>query len=226
MNRPVVLVVDDEQQIQKLLDIVLTSNDLAVRMASTGTEAVQQVASNPPDLILLDLNLPDRSGMDVLRQLRQWYARPILVLSVVDDEDVVIQALDLGATDYLTKPFRSGELLARIRSCLRRDSVRSAQPIIQASDLTIDLVAMAVKRKGDLIHLTSTEFQLLAYMARNEGRVLTHRQLLREVWGVGHQTDTQYLRVFVAQLRKKLEVDASNPSHIVTESGIGYRFCL
>lgn len=226
MKRPDILVVDDEPQIQKLLEVVLSNSEMSVRIAPNGSLGIQQTASSAPDLVILDLNLPDRNGHEVIRQVRQWYERPIIVLSVNNDEETVVKALDLGATDYLSKPFRTGELLARIRACLRGSTTNNAHPVIQSSNFQIDLAAMAVKRSGELLHLTAKEFQLLAYMARNEGRVLTHRQLLREVWGVGHQTDTQYLRVFVVQLRKKLEIDPSNPVHIITESGIGYRFCL
>lgn len=225
MNRPEVLVIDDEPQIQRLLEVVLSTNGMAARTAATGTEGIRLAASHPPDLVLLDINLPDMNGQEVLRQLRQWYTRPVIMLSVLNDEQGVVQALDNGATDYLTKPFRTGELLARMRSCMRRQATDNAEPTISIGDLVLDLAAMSVRRSGELIHLTSTEFHLLALMARNEGRVLTHRHLLREVWGVGHQDDTQYLRVFVAQLRKKLEVDPSRPAHIITESGVGYRFC-
>jgi two-component system KDP operon response regulator KdpE len=198
---------------------------MAAQTASTGTEGIRLAASHPPDLILLDINLPDMNGQEVLRQLRQWYTRPVIMLSVLNDEQGVVQALDNGATDYLTKPFRTGELLARMRSCMRRQAADPGNPVIRIGDLEIDLAAMAVRRNGELIHLTSTEFHLLSLMASNEGRVLTHRHLLREVWGVGHQDDTQYLRVFVAQLRKKLEADPARPAHIITESGVGYRFC-
>jgi two-component system KDP operon response regulator KdpE len=193
--------------------------------ASTGTEGLHMAAAHTPDLILLDIGLPDRSGHEVLRQLRQWCSRPIIMLSVQDGEQDIVLALDNGATDYLSKPFRTGELLARIRSCLRRGEVATTDAVFTFGDLQMDLEAHTVKRMGEIIKLTSTEYNLLSLFVRNEGKVLTHRYILREVWGIGYQTETQYLRVFVAQLRKKLELDPTRPKHIITESGVGYRFC-
>jgi two-component system KDP operon response regulator KdpE len=225
MNKPEILIIDDEPQIRKLLQIALESNDMRVRQASTGTEGLHMAAAHTPDLILLDIGLPDRSGHEVLRQLRQWCSRPIIMLSVQDGEQDIVLALDNGATDYLSKPFRTGELLARIRSCLRRGEVTTTDAVFTFGDLQMDLEAHTVKRMGEIIKLTSTEFNLLSLFVRNEGKVLTHRYILREVWGIGYQTETQYLRVFVAQLRKKLELDPTRPKHIITESGVGYRFC-
>ncbi|MCF8257680.1 MAG: response regulator [Flavobacteriales bacterium] len=225
MNKPEILIIDDEPQIRKLLQIALESNDMRVRQASTGTEGLHMATAHTPDLILLDIGLPDHSGHEVLRQLRQWCSRPIVMLSVQDGEQDIVQALDNGATDYLSKPFRTGELLARIRSCLRRGEVGTTDAIFTFGDLQMDLEAHTVKRAGAVIKLTSTEYNLLSLFVRNEGKVLTHRHILREVWGIGYQTETQYLRVFVAQLRKKLEQDPTRPKHIITESGVGYRFC-
>ncbi len=225
MNKPEILIIDDEPQIRKLLQIALESNDMRVRQASTGTEGLHMATAHTPDLILLDIGLPDRSGHEVLRQLRQWCSRPIIMLSVQDGEQDIVLALDNGATDYLSKPFRTGELLARIRSCLRRGEVATTDAIFTFGDLQMDLEAHTVKRMGEVIKLTSTEYNLLSLFVRNEGKVLTHRHILREVWGIGYQTETQYLRVFVAQLRKKLEQDPTRPKHIITESGVGYRFC-
>jgi two-component system, OmpR family, KDP operon response regulator KdpE len=225
MNKPEILIIDDEQQIRKLLQIALESNDMRVRQASTGTEGLHMATAHTPDLILLDIGLPDRSGHEVLRQLRQWCSRPIIMLSVQDGEQDIVLALDNGATDYLSKPFRTGELLARIRSCLRRGEVGPTDAIFTFGDLQMDLEAHTVKRMGEIIKLTSTEYNLLSLFVRNEGKVLTHRHILREVWGIGYQTETQYLRVFVAQLRKKLEQNPTRPKHIITESGVGYRFC-
>jgi two-component system KDP operon response regulator KdpE len=225
MNKPEILIIDDEPQIRKLLQIALESNDMRVRQASTGTEGLHMAAAHTPDLILLDIGLPDRSGHEVLRQLRQWCSRPIIMLSVQDGEQDIVLALDNGATDYLSKPFRTGELLARIRSCLRRGEVTTTDAVFTFGDLQMDLEAHTVKRMGEIIKLTSTEYNLLSLFVRNEGKVLTHRYILREVWGIGYQTETQYLRVFVAQLRKKLELDPTRPKHIITESGVGYRFC-
>ncbi len=225
MNKPEILIIDDEPQIRKLLQIALESNDMRVRQASTATEGLHVAAAHTPDLILLDIGLPDRSGHEVLRQLRQWCSRPIIMLSVQDGEQDIVLALDNGATDYLSKPFRTGELLARIRSCLRRGEVGTTDAVFTFGDLQMDLEAHTVKRMGEIIKLTSTEYNLLSLFVRNEGKVLTHRHILREVWGIGYQTETQYLRVFVAQLRKKLEQDPTRPKHIITESGVGYRFC-
>lgn len=224
MNRAGILVIDDEPAIRKLLRIVLESNGYEVREADNGREGMLMAGNHPPDLVLLDLGLPDRSGQDVLMDLRGWYSRAIIILSVQDGEADIVRALDNGATDYITKPFRTGELLARIRSAIRRNSADAGNAVLVCGDLEIDLAGRSVKRDGVPVRLTATEFNLLALLARNEGRVLTHRHLLKEVWGLGFQAETQYLRVFVRALRKKLEVDPERPQHITTESGVGYRF--
>ncbi|HEY3386988.1 MAG TPA: response regulator [Saprospiraceae bacterium] len=225
MNKAEILVIDDESQIRKLLEIILESNDYKSRMASTGKEGIIMAANHPPDLIILDLGLPDKSGHDVLKELRTWYQKAIIILSVQQHEEDIVAALDHGATDYLTKPFRTGELLARIRSSLRRNSTDTEQAILVIGDLYLDLANRLVKRKDEPVKLTPTEYNLLILFARNEGKVLTHHFILKEIWGVAYQNETQYLRVFVAQLRKKIEDDANQPLHIVTESGVGYRFC-
>jgi two-component system KDP operon response regulator KdpE len=225
MSLQEILVIDDEPQIRKLLQITLESNGYTVRMATTSKEGLLMAANHPPAMILLDLGLPDMSGHELLKQLREWYTRPIIILSVLSHEEDIIRALDNGANDYLTKPFRTGELLARIRSTLRKENAPENNPVIDAGDLQIDLVARTLKRNGELLKLTATEYNLIALFARNEGKVLTHQFILREIWGVGFQSETQYLRVFVAQLRKKIETDPNHPKHIVTESGVGYRFC-
>ena len=219
------MIIDDEPQIRKLLKITLESNQYHVAQASTGKEGLMLAASHPPDLILLDLGLPDADGHTILKELRQWYNNPVVILSVVDREADIVKALDNGAADYLTKPFRSGELLARIRSAIRRNTDANIDKPIICDDLEIDLSARLVKKRNEVVKLTTTEFNLLALFARNEGKVLTHQYLLKEVWGVGYQDQTQYLRVFVAQLRKKIEDNPNVPCHIVTESGVGYRFC-
>ena len=224
MNKAEVLVIDDEAPIQKLLEITLESNDYKVRSAFTAKEGLLQAAHHSPDLILLDLGLPDKSGHDVLLELRQWYQKSILILSAQDNEADIVKALDNGATDYLTKPFRTGELLARIRAAIKRNSVESNSSIHRYTDLEIDFAARTVRRNSTEIALTNTEFNLLALMSKNEGKVLTHHYLLKEIWGPGYQTETQYLRVFIAQLRKKIEKDPNQPQHIITLSGIGYRF--
>lgn len=224
MTKAEVLIIDDEAPIQKLLRITLESNGYAVRQAMTGHEGVVMAANHPPELVLLDIGLPDRSGHEVLKDLRGWYTRAIIVLSVQDSEADIVRALDEGATDYITKPFRTGELLARIRSAIRRSSAREDNSVVTCGDLEIDLVGRSVKKDGGPVRLTATEFNLLALFARNEGRVLTHHYLLKEVWGVGFQEETQYLRVFVRALRRKIETDPERPAHLTTESGVGYRF--
>ncbi|WP_158839966.1 response regulator [Polaribacter sp. L3A8] len=224
MNKAEILIIDDEPQIRKLLQINLESNNYKVTQASTGNEGLILSANHPPELILLDIGLPDKSGHDILKELREWYNRPIIILSVLDNETDIVSALDNGATDYLTKPFRTGELLARIRSAIKRSQNTENNSVIICGSIIIDLVARIVKRNDEIIKLTSTEYNLLALFAKNEGKVLTHQYLLKEIWGYSYQTETQYLRVFVGTLRKKIEKNPNNPQHIITESGVGYRF--
>ena len=209
----------------RLLEITLTLNNYKVMLASTSREGISAAATYNPSLILLDLGLPDEDGLQVLNKLREWYTNPIIILSVRSSEDDIIKALDIGANDYLTKPFRTGELLARIRTAIRlfQGSGKSDAQLIFGS-VAIDLSGHTARKNGVLLKLTSTEFSLLAILAKNSGRVLTHQYLLKEVWGHGYLDQTQYLRVFVAQLRKKIEEDPSHPSLIITEPGIGYRF--
>lgn len=225
MNNPEILIIDDEPQIRKLLQIILESNDYKVTQASTAKEGILLTASHPPDLILLDIGLPDKSGHEVLKELRVWFTKPIIMLSVQSAETDIIEALDNGATDYLTKPFRTGELLARIRSSIRRTNTDKNESVILHGDLQIDLVARTVKLNDQILKLTTTEYNLMALFAVNEGRVLTHQFILKEIWGVGSQTETQYLRVFVGTLRKKIEPIPNQPQYIITENGVGYRFC-
>ena len=224
MSKAEILIIDDEPQIRKLLQINLESNDYKVIQASSGKEGLVLSASHPPDLILLDIGLPDKSGHEILKALREWYNKPIIMLSVLDNETDIVNALDNGATDYLTKPFRTGELLARIRSAIRRSQHTDNDAIISCGDIEIDVVARTVKRDGEFIKLTTTEYNLLILFAKNEGRVLTHQYILKEIWGYSYQTETQYLRVFVGTLRKKIEAYHNHPEHIITESGVGYRF--
>lgn len=224
MSNATILVIDDEVQIRKLLQITLESNDYRVMQASTAREGTTGAATHPPDLILLDLGLPDESGHDVLQQLREWYTKPVIILSVQSSEEDIVKALDNGANDYLVKPFRTGELLARIRSAIRGNSSEVNDPVIDCGNLQIDLSARVVKQNDAIIKLTTTEYALLALFAKNEGKVLTHHYLLKEIWGPGYISQSQYLRVFIAQLRKKIEDDANRPVHIITESGVGYRF--
>jgi two-component system KDP operon response regulator KdpE len=177
-----------------------------------------------PVLIILDLGLPDFDGIEILKKLREWYDKPVIILSVRNSEDDIIKALDLGANDYLTKPFRTGELLARIRVAIRQNEGNSDEPVLEFGSLTIELANHKARRNNEIIKLTSTEFSLLALLAKNEGRVLTHQYILKEIWGMGYIEQTQYLRVFIAQLRKKIEEDPAKPKLLNTESGIGYRF--
>ena len=224
MNDANILIVDDEPQIRRMLSITLQSSGYRVAEAETGKDAVTIIANHPPDLILLDLGLPDQNGQDVLRHLREWYSNPIIILSVQTSETEIVTALDNGANDYLVKPFRTGELLARIRSAIRKINEADNTHVTEFGDLTIDFVSRTVRRNNQTIKLTQTEYSLLILFAKNEGKVLTHQYLLKQVWGPTYIDESQYLRVFVAQLRKKIEKDANRPTHIVTESGVGYRF--
>jgi len=224
MNSGEILIIDDEAAIRKLLEITLHSNDFKVVEAATAKEGLVLAASHPPDLVILDLGLPDEDGHTVLKKLRDWYTKPIIILSVQSGEEDIVKALDNGANDYLIKPFRTGELLARIRSALRSKQGELTNAIVEGDGLTIDLTSRIVKRDQEIIKLTATEFSLLALFARNEGKVLTHHYLLKEIWGPGSTEETQYLRVYIAQLRKKIEADPNRPLHLVTESGVGYRF--
>lgn len=219
-----ILIVDDEVQIRRLLEITLSASGYKIAEAATGKDGLSLAASINPLLIILDLGLPDMDGLQIIKKLREWYLKPILVLSVRNSEDDIIAALDNGANDYLTKPFRTGELLARIRVAVRQGQDMSDKPVLTFGTLTIDLNSHIVRNSDEIVKLTSTEFSLLSLLARNEGRVLTHQYILREIWGMGYIEQTQYLRVFVAQLRKKIEVDPSKPKLLITESGIGYRF--
>lgn len=224
MNNGEILVIDDEVQIRKLLEITLQSNDFVVKEASTGKEGLLMAANHPPDLIILDLGLPDESGHSILKKLREWYSKSIIILSVQSSEEDIVKALDNGANDYLIKPFRTGELLARIRSSLRNSGQEENSSLIDCDDLQIDLTARTVKKNNEIIKLTATEYTLLALLAKNEGKVLTHQYLLKQVWGPGHLNESQYLRVYIAQLRKKIENNPNRPIHLITESGVGYRF--
>ncbi len=224
MNRAEILIIDDEVQIRKLLEITLQSNNYIVNQADNARNGLIIAGNHPPDMIILDLGLPDENGQSVLQKLREWYTNPVLILSVKNNEEDIIKALDNGANDYLVKPFRTGELLARIRSALRNSVAEEGDVMITCGEITIDLEARSIKKNNESIKLTATEYRLLSLLAKNEGKVLTHQYLLREIWGPGYINQSQYLRVFIAQLRKKIETDANRPEYIVTESGIGYRF--
>jgi len=219
-----VLIIDDEVQIRRLLEITLSSNDFNTYFASDGKQGLVAAATYNPSLIILDLGLPDIDGQELLIRLREWFTKPVIVLSVRNSEEEIIRALDSGANDYLTKPFRSGELIARIRAAIRLSRESGDKPVIDSGALSIDMINHVVRKNGEIIKLTSTEFTLLTLLAKNQGRVLTHQHILREIWGYGYLEQTQYLRVFIAQLRKKIEENPSNPTLLITESGIGYRF--
>jgi two-component system KDP operon response regulator KdpE len=224
INEGTILIIDDEVQIRRLLEITLSANGYKISEASTGKEGLSLAATGHPVLIILDLGLPDSDGLDILKKLREWYQKPIIILSVRNSEDDIIKALDNGANDYLTKPFRTGELLARIRVAIRQSQVLADVPSLSFGSLNIDLANHMARKNNEIIKLTSTEFALLALLAKNEGRVLTHQYILKEVWGKGYIEQTQTLRVFIAQLRKKVEDDPAKPRFLNTESGIGYRF--
>jgi two-component system KDP operon response regulator KdpE len=226
MNKATVLVIDDEAQIRKLLSITLQANEFTVLEAATAKEGLTLVANHPPDLILLDIGLPDQSGHEVLKHLREWYSNPIIMLSVQSNETDIVSALDHGASDYLVKPFRTGELIARIRAALRKSTVEENHSRLEFGDVVIDFSLRSVKKKDQVIKLTTTEYSLLALLAKNQGKVLTHHYLLTQVWGPSYREESQYLRVFIAQLRKKIEMDPNRPVHIITESGVGYRFIV
>ncbi len=218
-----VLVVDDEKAIRRYLHAALNAQGYTVYEALGGKEALSMVAANRPDLIILDLGLPDMDGVEVTRQLREWSATPIIILSVREQESDKIAALDAGADDYLTKPFSTGELMARIRAALRHSTQSAAEPVFETDDLQVDLTRRQVKVGGDEISLTPTEYDLLRVLVQNAGRVLTHRQMLRQVWGNAYESEAHLLRVNMSNLRRKIEPDPSRPRYIITEPGVGYR---
>jgi two-component system KDP operon response regulator KdpE len=217
-----VLVVDDEPQFLRALQTNLRGAGYAVVTATTAEEALSSAALQPPDAIVLDLLLPDGRGTDVCRELRRWSEAPIILVSAVGDEEEKIAALDAGADDYVTKPFAIGELLARLRAVLRRAGP-ATEPRLEIGELVVDLDKRSVNVSGEPVHLTPHEFELLRVLAQNEGKLLTHKAILREVWGPAYQRESSYLHVFVSQLRRKLEPDPARPRYILTEPGAGYR---
>ena len=219
-----VLIVDDETAILRFLRPALEANGYEIAVAGTVADATRQIAANAPDIVVLDLGLPDGDGKDIIRSVREWSDVPIVVLSARDREAEKIDALDLGADDYVNKPFGVGELLARMRSATRRHMQRKDEhPVLAVADIEIDNVRHRITRAGTEIKLTPKEFELLSFLARHAGKVLTHRQILTAVWGPANATDTQYLRVYIGQLRQKIESKPDDPHIIVTEPGIGYR---
>jgi len=222
-DRSTVLVIDDEVQIRRLLRVSLEANGYRVLEAATGKAGITEAAQGRPDIILLDLGLPDIDGVSVLKQLREWSSVPVVVLSVRDREDDKIAALDHGADDYVTKPFSTGELLARLRVARRHGQPAPDTAVFQSGDLSVDLIARVVKLKGKEVKLTATEYSLLRLFVRHAGKVLTHRHILREVWGPNSINQTHYLRVYMAHLREKLEANPAQPELFITEAGVGYR---
>ncbi|HEX9349824.1 MAG TPA: response regulator [Gaiellaceae bacterium] len=221
MSAAQILVVDDEPQILRALETTLRGAGYDVETAATGEDALIQAAVRPPEGVILDLVLPGKSGVEVCRELREWTDAPVLVLSVVGEESEKVAALDAGADDYVTKPFGMDELLARLRAALRRAG--PGEPVLRIGELEIDLEKHAVRRDGELVQLTPHEFALLRLLAVNEGKLLTHRAILREVWGAAYQSESHYLHVYVSQLRQKIEHDPARPRYLLTETGAGYR---
>jgi two-component system KDP operon response regulator KdpE len=218
-----ILVVDDEPQIQKLLKVSLGAHGYEIEEALTGEDGIRRAAMIKPDLLIVDLGLPDMDGKTVVQAIRSWSTVPIIVLSARDQEQEKIEALDVGADDYVTKPFSVGELMARMRVSIRRAAAPEHEPVLQCGDLTIDLVQRRVSVGEREIKLTPTEYELLKILAQFRGRVVTHKQLLKAVWGNNYDDDTHYIRVYIGQLRRKIEADPTQPRYITTESGIGYR---
>jgi len=221
-----VLVVDDEPQIRRALATNLRARDYVVDLAATGEDALRLAAERHPDVVILDIGLPGIDGIEVVRGLRGWSKVPIVMLSVREDEADKVDALDAGADDYLTKPFGMNELLARMRAALRRSAPTEELPVIESADFSIDLAAKRVSRNGGEVHLTPTEWGLVEQLVRNRGKLVTQRQLLQEVWGPEYSTEANYLRVYMAGLRRKLEPNPSQPRYFITEPGMGYRFEL
>lgn len=222
---PLILVVEDEPQIRRFVRAALEEEGCRVVEAPTANDALEAMSGNPA-LLLLDLGLPDRDGVELIRELRAWSAVPIMVLSARSAEDQKVEALDAGADDYLAKPFGVGELRARVRALLRRQSAVGGEAVVEFGDVRVDHVHRTVTRCGEAVHLTPIEYRLLCLLLASAGKVLTHRQLLRDVWGPGHGERSHYLRIYIGHLRQKLEAEPARPSHLLTETGVGYRFQL
>lgn len=227
MNAPnTIIVIDDEPQIRKVLSITLEAQDYKVIEAAKGKDGIVAVANYHPQLVILDLGLPDKDGFSVLSEIRTWSSVPVIILSVRDSEDSIVKALDLGADDYVTKPFNTKELLARIRANIRREQSQDNEAVIENGNLKIDFSKRIVYKNDEEVKLTNTEYMLMHIFFKNIDRILTHNYLLKEIWGPSHVEDTQYLRVFIGQIRKKIEDDGSSPKYIITDSGIGYRMTV
>lgn len=225
-NQPCILVIDDETQMRRLVQLTLQTRDYRVLLAVNGEEGILKARTERPDLIILDLGLPDLDGIEVLRDIRSWSSVPLLVLSVRNSEEMIVACLDAGADDYLSKPFRSGELVARVRTALRHRPTVQASPHVALGNIFVDLDSRLVRKDEHAIKLTAIEFSLFSLLVRNAGRVLTHKYILEQVWGPDFVDETQYTRVYIGQLRKKIEDDPSNPRLILTESRIGYRLAM
>jgi two-component system, OmpR family, KDP operon response regulator KdpE len=219
-----VVVIEDELQIRRFVRAALEDEGCRVYDAESAAQGLAETGERKPDLVILDLGLPDREGIEVIRDLRSWSTVPVIILSARAEEEDKIEALDAGADDYLTKPFGVGELLARTRALLRRSRTGTPEPLVEFGDVRIDLSRRTVHRGGEAVHLTPTEYRLLATLLAKPGRVLTHRQLLKDVWGPDSVQSNHYLRIYVANLRRKLETDPAQPKYLLTETGIGYRF--
>ncbi len=226
MDKETILVIDDEIQIRRFLKIGLESRGYRVHEAETGEEGITRTVMVKPDVILLDLNLPDMNGIMVLKKIREWYRAPVIILTVRESENDKIELLDNGADDYITKPFVMGELLARVRAVLRRTKQETDEPVISYGDIVVDIAKRIVTVDGSPVRFTPLEYDLLKLFVKNPGKVLTHRQIMREVWGPGMESETNYLRVFIASIRKKIEKDPSRPRILVTEPAVGYRFVV
>jgi two-component system KDP operon response regulator KdpE len=225
-KRPEILLIEDEPQIRRFVKAMLTAEDYRLHEATAGEDGISQAAARNPDLVLLDLGLPDKDGIDVIREIRRWSQIPIVVLSARGQERDKIKALDAGADDYVSKPFAAGELSARIRSNLRRAAIldkNDASEIVNFGNISVNLAARRVLVDGSEVHLTPNEYKLLQVLLHHAGKVITQRELLKQVWGPEHLEEPQYLRVFMGQLRRKLEADPAHPKHLVTEPGVGYR---
>jgi len=226
MDKGIILVIDDEIQIRRFLKIGLESQGYRIFEAERGEEGITQAVMRKPDMILLDLNLPDMNGADVLKKLREWYPGPVIVLTVRESEQDKIDLLDAGADDYLTKPFNMGELLARLRAIMRRTKQEADEPVFIYRHISMDFSKRIVTVHGATVKFTPLEYELLKIFVKNPGKVLTQRQIMREVWGPGMESETSYLRVYISMLRKKIEIDPARPKILVTEPAVGYRFVV
>jgi two-component system KDP operon response regulator KdpE len=221
-----ILVIEDEAPLRRALRIFLEAHDYAVVLAASGREGLDQAASEHPDVVILDLGLPDMDGVSVAAALRGWSTVPIVVLSARDAEPVKVAALDAGADDYVTKPFAMNEFLARLRAALRRAAPTEQERVITTDDFSIDLGAKQIHRDDTEVHLTPTEWQIVEVLARHRGKLVTQQQLLQQVWGPQYERETHYLRIYMSQIRRKLEPDPSRPRYFITEPGMGYRFVM